>query len=227
TTGSFATSISPGPVAETSQTVTFQVTNNNNALFTVQPAISSNGTLTFTPGNSGGTATITVIAIDNGGTAYGGMNTSTPQTFTITVITPIEAWRQTYFGSPANSGSGADDFDFDRDGLVNLLEYGLVLSPTGFSSAPSATVATYPEGKRLRMFLSRDPGRYDVTLEVQAGDDLVGWTTIATSALGAPFSGPGYVVGDSASPGVKTVEIRDVVNIANAPRRFLRVKVTR
>jgi len=83
----WATSISPGPADEAGQTVTFQVTNNNNALFSVQPAISSGGTLTFTPApNAFGTATVTVFAQDNGGTANGGNDTSATQEFTITVI---------------------------------------------------------------------------------------------------------------------------------------------
>jgi hypothetical protein len=33
-----------------------------------------------------GTATVTVRAVDNGGTAFGGVDTSAPQTFTILVI---------------------------------------------------------------------------------------------------------------------------------------------
>jgi hypothetical protein len=81
----FASSISPGPVAEVAQTVSFTVTNSNNALFTAQPAIAADGTLTFTVGNLPGFATVTVVAVDSGGTANGGVNTSAPQTFTITV----------------------------------------------------------------------------------------------------------------------------------------------
>jgi hypothetical protein len=62
---------------------------------------------------------------------------------------------------------------------------------------------------------------------VQAAASVAGpWTTVATSSSGAPFSGPGYVGGDSAAPGIKSVEIRDIINITNAPARFLRVKVT-
>ncbi len=84
-----ATNISPGPANESSQTVAFLVGNNNNSLFSVQPAISASGTLTFTPAaNANGTATVTVYAQDNGGTANGGVDTSAAQTFAIT-ITPV------------------------------------------------------------------------------------------------------------------------------------------
>ena len=81
----WATAISAGP-RESGQTVSFQVSNDNNALFSVPPAISSSGTLTFTPAaDAFGSATVTVYLMDNGGTANGGDDTSPTQTFTITV----------------------------------------------------------------------------------------------------------------------------------------------
>lgn len=82
----WATQISPGPPDEAGQTVSFLVSNDKPALFSAAPAISPTGTLTFTPAaNQTGTATVTVRLKDNGGTANGGVDTSAPQTFTITV----------------------------------------------------------------------------------------------------------------------------------------------
>jgi hypothetical protein len=82
----WATGISAGPPEESGQTLTFEVSNGNNALFSAQPAIASIGTLTFTPAaNAFGTATVTVVLRDNGGTANGGVDATAPQTFTITV----------------------------------------------------------------------------------------------------------------------------------------------
>jgi len=52
------------------------------------------------------------------------------------------------------------------------------------------------------------------------------WTALAISTLGAPFTGTGYVGDDDATPGVKSAEIRDELNLADTPRRFLRVRVT-
>jgi hypothetical protein len=87
TVGKWATAISPGPADESAQTVSLTVTNDNNALFAVQPAVASDGTLTYTLKNGKtGTATVTVKAVDNGGTANGGIDTSPPQSFTITVL---------------------------------------------------------------------------------------------------------------------------------------------
>jgi large repetitive protein len=83
----WATAISTGPANESSQTVTFTVTNNNNSLFAVQPAVAPDGTLTYTPTLLGlGSATVTVRAVDSGGSANGGNDTSPPQTFTITIL---------------------------------------------------------------------------------------------------------------------------------------------
>ncbi|MCX6854624.1 MAG: tandem-95 repeat protein, partial [Verrucomicrobia bacterium] len=83
------TNVSPGPANESSQTLSFTVTNNNNALFSVQPTLGADGTLTYTPSpTAGGTATITVTAQDNGGTANGGQDTSGGQIFQIT-ISPV------------------------------------------------------------------------------------------------------------------------------------------
>jgi hypothetical protein len=83
----WATGISPGPADESSQNVTFIVTVSNPGLFAVQPAVASDGTLTYKPKPLGlGTATVTVRAVDDGGTANGGSDTSAPQSCTITVI---------------------------------------------------------------------------------------------------------------------------------------------
>ncbi len=86
TVADWATNIKPGPVADVGQTVEFIVTNDVNSLFSVQPAISPVGTLTFTPAaNAYGTALVTVVLHDNGGTFGGGADTSAPQVFAITV----------------------------------------------------------------------------------------------------------------------------------------------
>ena len=90
----WATGISAGPLE--TQTVTFSATNNNNALFSAQPQIASNGTLTYTPAeDANGSAIVTVRATDDGGTTNGGADTSAAQTFEITV-------------SPVNDAPGFD-----------------------------------------------------------------------------------------------------------------------
>ena len=86
TVAHWATGISAGPKDEVFQNLEFIVTNNNNALFSAQPAVAPDGTLTFTPATGAtGVATVTVRLRNDGGTAGGGANISVPQTFTITV----------------------------------------------------------------------------------------------------------------------------------------------
>ena len=95
----FATNILPGPASEAGQAVSFLVAADPASLFSVGPVIQPNGTLTFTgTPNANGTATITVRARDNGGTALGGADTSAAQTFTIN-ITPVNDPPQVSFAS--------------------------------------------------------------------------------------------------------------------------------
>jgi len=83
----WATGISAGP-NESSQTVDFIVGNNNNGLFSAQPAIDASGNLTFTSASSAaGKATVTVQIHDDGGTSNGGVDTSSAITFLIEVMT--------------------------------------------------------------------------------------------------------------------------------------------
>ena len=118
----FATAISVGPANEAGQTLSFSVTNDTNSLFAVQPAIAANGTLTFTPAaNMFGTAIVSVYAMDNGGTADDGDDTSATQTFTIT-INPV---------NDAPSFSVSNVSIFEHSGAYT----GVVA--TGFSPGPA------------------------------------------------------------------------------------------
>ena len=90
TVSGWATNITAGPPDESAQKLTFQmVANPNPGLFSAGPAISSDGTLTYTPAaDKNGSVNITINLKDDGGTANGGANTSASQVFTI-VITAV------------------------------------------------------------------------------------------------------------------------------------------
>ncbi len=77
---------------------------------------------------SGTTYQYRVTAMDTNGNESG--------LSSLLTVTPgaVGAWRETYFGSAAGSGNSADTFDFDNDGLVNLLEFAFGLDPTAASS---------------------------------------------------------------------------------------------
>jgi large repetitive protein len=88
----WATDISPGPASESSQTVAFTVSADNNGLFSSAPVVAPNGTLTFSSApDANGVAHVNVTAVDNGGTAHGGHDTGASQAFTITVVAVNDA----------------------------------------------------------------------------------------------------------------------------------------
>ena len=88
TVPSWATSFSKGPSNESSQTLTLTATNDNNGLFSVQPVVSTaDGTLTYTPAaDSVGSATVSLVLKDDGGTENGGDDTYQTVTFKITIL---------------------------------------------------------------------------------------------------------------------------------------------
>jgi uncharacterized repeat protein (TIGR01451 family) len=117
----WATAISPGPADESAQAVTFLVSNNNSNLFVVQPAISASGTLSYILAtNANGTATVSVSARDNGGTANGGSDTSAPQIFIISV-TPVN--------DPPTFSKGADQIVFEDSGVQTVAAWANAISP--------------------------------------------------------------------------------------------------
>ncbi|MGA7614707.1 MAG: Ig-like domain-containing protein [Thermoanaerobaculia bacterium] len=151
----WASAMSAGPADETGQTVAFAITGNTNpALFSSGPAIDAAGNLTFsTAANANGSATVTVTLSDNGGTANGGVDTSAPVSFTIT-LTPVNdapvAVADAYAtneDTPLNvaaAGVLANDTDVDGDPLSAIQVSGpangsLTLNPDGsFTYTPNA-----------------------------------------------------------------------------------------
>jgi hypothetical protein len=134
----WASGISPGPANESSQTVTFSVSADNTGLFSAQPALASDGKLTYAPAaNANGVATVTVRAVDNGGTANGGIDTSLPQAFTISIggvndapsftagsdqavvsltgAQTIPGWATNILAGPANESSQSVTFTVSND----------------------------------------------------------------------------------------------------------------
>ena len=120
----WATAISPGPPDEAAQTVAFVVTPDAPALFSVAPAISPTGDLTFTPApNATGTATLTVVAQDTGGTANGGVNVSPAQTVTITIAAVNDVPVLDLDADDSGGTTGANfAVTFTENGPVTLLE---------------------------------------------------------------------------------------------------------
>ena len=117
----WATDISPGPADESGQAVAFSITNNTNpGLFAVEPAISADGELTYTlADNAHGSASITAVLVDDGGTDNGGIDTSPPQIFTINV-TPVN-------DAPSFT-KGADQLVIEDSGALTIDDWATDIS---------------------------------------------------------------------------------------------------
>lgn len=146
-----------------------------------------------------------VRAINGSGTsAYANTNAS--------AAPPLSAWRYQYFGSLLASGEAGDTADPDGDGLPNLLEYALALSPvTGeFTDAP---VSAHNDEGRLTLTFFR--ARADLTYVVQGSDTLAvdSWQDLAT-----------YGPANTATVGQEIV-FTDSATLTESHRRFLRLKI--
>ena len=139
----WATAIGAGGPDEAGQTLTFNVTNNTNAaLFSVVPAVASNGALTFTPAtDANGSATITLTLSDDGGTANGGADTSAPQTFLITVSGVNEAPSFT---------KGADQTVLEDAGAQTVPGWATAIDPGAGRERADADVPDHEQHQRRR-----------------------------------------------------------------------------
>ena len=126
----FATDITPG-VGDVGQTVSLSYTNDNNALFSAQPSISEDGTLTFTPAaNAYGTAVVSVIATDSTGL-------SNTKTFSIQITSVIDA---PVLAAPTVSNISAYSASFL--GAVTQNPDSVTIAGNGFIYAPTAAGST-------------------------------------------------------------------------------------
>jgi phosphodiesterase/alkaline phosphatase D-like protein len=168
--------------------------------------------------------------------SYGNPFTGADATFT--TPSAVEAWRQQYFGSTANSGNAADDANPAGDGITNLIKYALWMNPTQPGTQPPPVVTEVSGTRYLGMNFPRNPYAYDVMYEVQAADSPLGpWTTVMSITPGNPPSGPGFVdeqvfyMGGGFGLPITVVSdvvyVRDTVPLGSTPHRFMRLQVQR
>ncbi len=161
TVNGWATAISKGPADETGQTLTFTVTNDNNGLFSAQPAIDGSGNLTYTPAaDQTGTATVSVVLSDNGGTDNGGDDTFATQEFTITINVVITAPSVTTSAANTITASGATlNGEVTSNGGATITERGFVYAKTSDDSSP--TVAEANGTTVIKATVSGTTGAFD------------------------------------------------------------------
>ncbi len=152
--------------------------------------------------------------------------TGTTLTFNTGATAPLEVWRQFYFGAGAtNSGTAADTFDADSDGLANLGEYVLNGSSPLVSSTALLPVTGF-SGNFPTFTFTRNLSATDVTLFIEAKSDLLAatWTTLATRPGAGPWTPSGGASVVETGGGVVT--LTDSVSLPSATKRFFRLRVT-
>lgn len=157
---------------------------------TLATSASTTFTVTFTPGAPGTRLAVIHIA----------SNDADENPFDINLsgigLTPIESWRQIFFGSPANFGNGANTADPDGDGS-NLKEFAFGTNPTvpdagiiTVSGAvitqrglPTTSVTNVANGVDFRAMFGRrlDHVAAGVTYTVQFSADLITWQDNTTA----------------------------------------------
>jgi hypothetical protein len=116
---------------------------------------------------------------------------------------PAEDWRLFYFGYAENAGDAADNSDFDKDGVVNIIERAFGTDPTEGSSA-----------YRPAQFLVDDGGAFHLALSYRRIAGGSGATGVDYTADGLTYTVEYAVELDSVwnSGDITVVEISDPVD---------------
>lgn len=126
----------------------------------------------------------------------------------VSLRTVLEDWRSQYFGSPANSGDGADIADPDNDGFPNLVEYALGTVPSDSASRP--LVGSQVTGNGLTITFTPQV-LTGLSYWIEASNDLFQWETpvdvTANLVVGQPYT------------------YYDGADVSVTSRRFLRVRI--
>ncbi len=146
----WVTGISAGPADESGQSVKFDVVASAPSLFASGPRVTADGTLIFRPArHAHGSATLRVVAEDDGGGAGGGIDRSPGQVASITVRPVPDPPVLDPIGSPSGIALVPITFtatasDADLDGLTFTLESGAGAVPPGATITPAGGFSWTP-----------------------------------------------------------------------------------
>jgi hypothetical protein len=204
-------SIKFGPSNESGQQILrYDVSTSGSTLFTGTPSVSTSGGLTYTLDESqSGEATVSIRLIDNGGTANGGIATSSPQTI---VITSEKVTSYSNLNSlPASINTPSEKIKFTGNGTIGSgksivagsLEVGgnteikgkvtvkqLIIDPSGSLKTTGKDAVIYADSVKgdisslagARIYVKNIEGKY----------------TLLGTASNPTTDGPGF------SPGIRT-----------------------
>jgi hypothetical protein len=127
--------------------------------------------------------------------------------------------------------------DSDSDGLNSLMEFSLGRDPmslagtNGVTALPTAAVSL--DGKMQIVFelpvnagAVENLGAGEISYVVEVGNELTGWSPIASKTETTSFAGSGVVSVGAANNGFVPVTVTDTEVIATHERRFVRLRVT-
>ena len=139
------TTLSKGPSDEASQTLTVSVSNDKPTLFSVQPAISAAGVLTFTPAaNANGDAVITIASVTD---SDGASSVPTPRNTIRVAVTPVN-------DAPTQGAiavSGTEDASVSFTSTAFSASYNVGHPDIPARTAVSYTIETLPTSGTLKL----------------------------------------------------------------------------
>ena len=210
-------------LAQSMQTITFGALSSKiygNAPFVVSATASSglNPTFTIVSGPatiSGNMITLTgvgtvVVRASQAGNANYAAAPTVDQSFVVN--TALQIWRQSNFGTTANTGTAADSVVSNLDGLPNLLEYALGGNPTVANSAIHPTVGTVTSNGATHLTLTFTPQKSDITYAIEVSGNVSGtWTSVPLAGL--------FTIG-------RPYTYTDTVTVTAGAPRFIRLRVS-
>lgn len=128
----------------------------------------------------------------------------------VAMLTPIESWRQQWFGTTNNTGNAADTYAGTSDGMPNLLKYALGLDP--LVPAANPVVGDINTGY-LRLTVPKNPDATDVTFLIEVTGDLT-----------SPFTTNGTTI-DQNTPTL--LQVHDNTPVNSSAAGFIRLRITR
>lgn len=148
---------------------------------------------------------------------------------TAPVLSDVAQWRLDCFGTPANSGYGGNRVDFDKDGVINLVEYALgrdpkLASATNGSSALPVSRRDVAEDEFVLALDLPSPIATGVQYIIQASVDLDEWNEVAQkSGAGTWLVSEGSMSGFANGPGRQIVEF--TLDAGSHTQRWMRLQV--
>jgi hypothetical protein len=117
-------------------------------------------------------------ASTNSVAVYGLLDTNT--------LTPIQVWRNAYFGNPSNVGRGANSASPSGDGIPNIIKYALGLNPTtpvAMTNLMSASLLASNGQQYLTLSLSNWANPTDISVLTGVSPDLLNWSLVSNFTI--------------------------------------------